>query len=192
MCLSWSHPFWGWLSSNVKKQEMETHKLFIKGDEAQSTCLVHLSLSWVYKSAWKKEGQAVFHVAHKPWPLITLLRLLVLPGPSGIGDLLIVLVLNLCPLGIKPTGPLGWIYHGSFQPPPQKKQWYQLLLLLAEDKGHHLFSPPPSAFPVPSVTCSFKSITYNVLRTLAPEKEWRWTVCEKWKREKLKWMFELA
>lgn len=150
MCLSWSHPFWGWLSSNVKKQEMETHKLFIKGDEAQSTCLVHLSLSWVYESAWKKEGQAVFHVAHKPWPLITLLRLLVLPGPSGIGDLLIVLVLNLCPLGIKPTGPLGWIYHGSFQlPPPKKSSDISCCCCLQKTKAITSSPLPPQLFLSP-------------------------------------------
>lgn len=49
----------------------------------------------------------MFHVAHESWPPVTPLRLLVLPGPSGTGDLLIVLVLSLHPLGMKTLSPLG-------------------------------------------------------------------------------------
>ena len=99
----------------MKRQEMETQRLSIKRDEPPG----HLSSAFVplmslQESAWKEEGQAVFHVAHNSWPLITLLRSLVLPGPSGIGDF-IVLILNLYPLAIKPTSPFGWIYHGCSQ-----------------------------------------------------------------------------
>lgn len=109
------HPVLGLLSLNVKRQAMEAHRLSIKQDEPPG----HLSSAFVplmslRESAWKEEGQAVFHVAHNSWPLITLLRSLVLPGPSGIGDF-IVLILNLYPLAIKPTSPFGWICHGCSQ-----------------------------------------------------------------------------
>lgn len=107
---------WSWLSLNVKKQEMETQRLSIKrGEPPGHLSSAILPLLTLRESAWKREWQAEFHVAHKSWPLITLLRSLVLPGPSGIEDLLIVLVLNLYPLGINPMSPFGWIYHGCSQ-----------------------------------------------------------------------------
>lgn len=85
------------------------------------------------------------------WPLITLLRSLVLPGPSGIEDLLIVLVLNLYPLGINPMSPFGCIYHDCSQLKRWKQQWFQLPLLFAQGRSHHLFH-------LSSVTWNFRSI----------------------------------
>lgn len=110
------HAVWSLLSLNVKKQEMETHRLSIKrGEPPGHLSSAVLPLLTLQESAWKGEWQAEFHVAHKSWPLITLLRSLVLPGPSGIEDLLIVLVHNLYPLGIYPMSPFGWICHDCSQ-----------------------------------------------------------------------------
>lgn len=113
--LLWSHPVWGLLSFNMKKQEMETHRMHAKAP-VSNICVCHV----FWESHWKKR-QAVFHVAHRSWPLITLLRLLVLPGPCGIGDLLIVLVLNLIPWEQNPRVPwvdLPWLFPAC----PLRKQ----------------------------------------------------------------------
>lgn len=85
----WCHPVLGLLSFNVKKQEMGTHRMNPKAP-VLNICVCH-----VFVRVTLEERQAVFHVAHRSWSLITLPRLLVLPGPSGIQDLLIVQVLNL-------------------------------------------------------------------------------------------------
>lgn len=89
---------------------METYYLFIELDESRSTCLGHLCFPRVgeSQSGRRKDSGCVFPEAHQPGPLITLLRLLVLPGPSGIEHLLIVWGLNLYPLRIKAQVPSGW------------------------------------------------------------------------------------
>ena len=104
------YSLWMWRNKKWKHTDFPSN-----GVNPQGTCLVQFCLSWLRESAWKGEWQAEFHVAHKSWPLITLLRSLVLPGPSGIEDLLIVLVLNLYPLGINPMSPFGCIYHDCSQ-----------------------------------------------------------------------------
>lgn len=59
--------------------------------------VLNICVPHVFVRVLLEEGQAVVHVAHTSWPLISLRGLFVLPGASGIGDLLIVLGLNLTP-----------------------------------------------------------------------------------------------
>ena len=132
---------------------METHRLSIKwGEPPGHLSSAVLPLMTLRESAWKGEWQAEFHVAHKSWPLITLLRSLVLPGPSGIEDLLIVLVPNLYPLGINPMSPFGWICHDCSQLNPfGNSSDFSCYCLYAQGRSHHLFH-------LSSVTWNFRSI----------------------------------
>lgn len=92
-----------------------------------------------------------FHVAHKILASDYSLRSLVLPGPSGIEDLLIVLVLNLYPLGINPMSPFGCIYHDCSQLNPFDSNDFSCHCCLHKAGSHHLFH-------LGSVTWNFRSI----------------------------------
>lgn len=110
--------------------------------------VLHICVPHAFVRALLEERPAVFHVAHTSWPLMRLWGLFVLPGPSGIGDLLIVLGLNLTPWEYNPAVPwvdLPWPFPDR---PLCKQQWFQLLLF-ARGRDHHIFSPQPGLFLSP-------------------------------------------